>query len=126
MFANKPSAKTKAKQSGGQIRGQNTKKLSSDGGIFNMEKNQRIRNRDSSTLSSRTESRHEKVPDRVFSAGDNGSSMLEKFKENKVGLIDALLVIVVVSVILFSFIFTHLLDGDKQRSNGMRSANGYD
>lgn len=59
--------------------------MNADGGIFNIEKGQKIRDIGSS-ITSRTESRHEKQH-RMFSAGDNESSMLEAYKEEKVSSI---------------------------------------
>lgn len=61
--------------------------MNADGGIFNVEKGQKIRDIGSST-SSRAESRHERQPNRIYSAGDNGASMLEAYKEEKVGLVE--------------------------------------
>lgn len=86
MFRNKPSSSNKEKLQIVKKRKNSTKKMNTDGGIFNIEKGQKIRDI-SSSASSRTETRHEKQPHRMYSAGDNGSSMLEAYKEEKVSWI---------------------------------------
>lgn len=87
MFRNKPTSRNKEKLLVVKKRIHSTTKMNADGGIFNNEKGQKIRDIGSST-SSRAESRHESQPNRLFSAGDNGASMLEAYKEEKVSLVE--------------------------------------
>lgn len=86
MFRNKPTAKNKGKIPVFIRRGVSPKKMfTASSGIFNLEKVQKTRATGTATPA-RVESQHAKVSDRVFSAGDNGLSMLEAYSEEKVSL----------------------------------------
>lgn len=87
MFRNKPTERNKEKQPVVKKRVPIKKNMNRESGIFTSDKATKSRHTDSTSASARETPRREKNPDKIYSAGDNGASMLATLQGNNVSLI---------------------------------------